>query len=146
LSVARSLAVAAGLIFLVMGMVHGAQSLRDVLRPTSFTPSDPRVREAMQRAELAYDRRVNVWLAWLGFNLSHSLGLFVFGAVLLALAWSRFELFANSGAVQLGAVLVAAAYVLIGSRFFFWLPAAGSASGLLCLLGSALLCWAGAAG
>ena len=143
---ARTLAVGAGLIFLVMGIVHGAQSLRDVLRPTSVTPSDPRVREAMQGAELAYDRRVNVWLAWLGFNLSHGLGLFVFGGVLLTIAWTRFELFANSALVQLGAILVAASYAAIGSRFFFWLPAAGSASGLLCLLGSALLCWAGAAG
>jgi hypothetical protein len=146
LSVARNLAVAAGLIFLVMGVVHGAQSLRDVVRPTSFTPSDPTVREAMQGAQLAYDRRVNVWRAWLGFNLSHGLGLFVFGAVSLALAWSRFELFANSAAVQVAAILVAASYVAIGARFFFWLPAAGSASGLVCLLGSALLCWAAAAG
>jgi hypothetical protein len=144
--VARSLAVAAGLIFLVMGGVHGAQSLREVFRPTSLTPADPTVRGAMQGAQLAFNRRVNVWLAWLGFNLSHSLGLLVFGGALLALGWSRFELFADSVAVQLAALLVAASYVVLGSRFWFWAPAAGSAAGLLCLLGSAVLCWAGAAG
>jgi hypothetical protein len=93
----------------------------------------------MKGARLAFNRRADVWRAWLGFNLSHSLGLFLFGAGVLVLVRRRFELFAGSLDVQVATVLVAAAYFVLALRFWFWGPAFASAVGLLCLLASALL-------
>ena len=72
------LAVGGG-IFLILGSLHGLLTLRDLANPRAFTPTDARVREAMQGARLSLNPRANLWEAWLGFNLSHSLGLVVFG-------------------------------------------------------------------
>lgn len=131
---ARSLAAIAALIFILMGAVHGGLTLRDVFHPKSFTPTDPKVREAMQGARLAFNPRANVWRAWLGFNLSHSLGLLVFGAVVLAFAWRHFELFAGSLLVQAFLLLVAASYFVLSVQFWFWGPAVGSGVAFACLL------------
>jgi len=138
--VARSLVVVGAAIFVAMGAIHGLFTLRDVFDPKAFTPTDGSVREAMQGAKLAFNRRANVWLAWLGFNLSHSVGLLVFGGVGLALGGRHFELFADSLGVQALTILVAACYFALSVRFWFWGPAVGSGTALLCFLVSAFLC------
>jgi hypothetical protein len=118
--VAHSLAAIAGLTYIVMGAIHGGFTLRDVFDPKSFTPTDPRVREAMRSAQLAFNPRANIWRAWLGFNLSHSVGLLVFGGLVLALGWRHSEVFAASPLVQVFTLLVAASYVVLSVRFWFW--------------------------
>ena len=142
---AQSLAAIGALLFIAMGAVHGAFTLRDVFDPKSFTPTDPNVREAMRGARLAFNPRANVWQAWLGFNLSHSLGLLVFGGALLAFSWGQFEVFANSLLLQAFTLLVAASYFVLSVRFWFWGPAVGTGAALLCLLASAVLSWRHAA-
>jgi hypothetical protein len=132
------LAVAASL-FLVMGGLHGIWTLQDLVNPRRFAPTDDRVRVAMQGARLGLNPRANLWLAWLGFNLSHSLGLALFGAGLLALAWRDFALFSASGIVHGAALAVAAAYVVLAVRFWFWAPALGACLALLCIVGSLML-------
>jgi len=131
------LAVAAS-IFVLMGALHGMWTLRDLGRPRYFTPTDDAVRVAMQGARLALNPRANVWQAWLGFNLSHSLGLVVFGGVLLVFAVHDSSAFAMSGLAQAGAVVVAVAYFVLAIRFWFWGPALGSGIALLCILGALL--------
>jgi hypothetical protein len=143
--VARSLVAVGAALFIAMGAVHGLFTLRDVFDPKAFTPTDGSVRQAMQGAKLAFNRRANVWLAWLGFNLSHSLGLLVFGGVALMLGWRHFGVFADSLVVQALTILVAACYFVLSVRFWFWGPALGSGTALLCFLLSAFLCWARAA-
>jgi hypothetical protein len=78
-------------IFLVLGTLHGLLALRDLTHPRAFTPTDDRVRRAMQAGQLALNPRANIWRAWLGFNLSHSLGLVVFGGSFLVLACRDFS-------------------------------------------------------
>jgi hypothetical protein len=62
-------------IFLLMGAGHGALTLRDLKHPRAFTPQDPALRQAMQQSSIAFHPTINLWKAWLGFNLTHSLGL-----------------------------------------------------------------------
>lgn len=126
-----------GAIFAALGALHGVLTLRDLSKPTAFTPTDPAVREAMRGARLALSRRAGLWDAWLGFNLSHSLGLLVFGSATLALGLRHSDRFA--GGVQAAVLLVAAAYFVLALRFWFWGPALASGSALLCLLAGALL-------
>jgi hypothetical protein len=142
---AQSLVAVGAAIFIAMGAVHGLFTVRDVFDPKAFTPTDGSVRQAMQGAKLAFNPRANVWQAWLGFNLSHSLGLLVFGGVALALGWRDFGVFADSLAVQALTLLVAASYFVLSLRFWFWGPAVGSGAALLCFLLSAFLCWRHAA-
>ena len=80
----------------------------------------------MQGAKLAFNPRANVWQAWLGFNLSHTLGLVVFGGGVLGLGWHHFEVFAGSLVVQALTLLVAASYFVLSVRLWLWGPAVGS--------------------
>ena len=136
---ARTLLLMGAAIFLILGMGHGLLTLRDLVRPRAFTPTDDAVREAMQEAKLALSPRVNLWQAWLGFNLSHSLGAVLFGGGLFALGWWNFASFSESAGLQSVAVLVAAVYVVLSLRFWFWGPALGTGAALLLFLGSVLL-------
>jgi hypothetical protein len=123
-----------GAIFLVLGISHGVLTLRDVSKPRAFTPTDDAVRVAMQGARLALNPRANLWQAWLGFNLSHSLGMVLFGGGLLLLAWRHFPAFAASPLLQGAAAVVAGTYLVLSLRFWFWGPALGFGLSLLCIL------------
>ena len=83
--------------------------------------------------------RANLWQAWLGFNLSHSLGIVLFGGGLLLLDWLHFPVFAASHLLQGVAVVVAATYLVLSLRFWFWGPALGSGLSLLCILAAVVL-------
>jgi hypothetical protein len=137
--VAQLLLTIGSSIFLVLGTVHGVLTFRDLAKPRAFTPTDDAVRVAMQGARLALNPRANLWEAWLGFNFSHSLGLFIFGGGLLVLALSHFPVFAASRLLQGGAVVVAAAYLTLALRFWFWGPALGCGLALLCILAAVAL-------
>ncbi len=136
---AQILLAIGGGIFFVLGSLHGVLTLRDLGQPRAFTPTDEAVRHAMQEARLALNPRANLWQAWLGFNLSHSLGSVLYGGGLLVLSWQHFAVFAASHLLQSVAVAVAAAYLVLSLRFWFWGPALGSGTALLCVLGAIVL-------
>jgi hypothetical protein len=128
-----------GTIFLVLGTLHGVLTLRDVANPRAFTPTNDAVRIVMQYARLAFNPSANLWQVWLGLNLSHSLGIVLFGGGLLLVAWLHFAAFAASPLVQGAAVVVAATYLVLSLRFWFWGPALWSGLSLLFVLAAAVL-------
>lgn len=136
---AQVLLFTGAVIFFVFGAYHGIFTLRDLPLPRTFTPTDEGVRRAMQRSRVALDPRINLWDAWLGFNLSHSLGLVLFGGGLITVAWLHFPLFARSPSMQVAALVVSAAYLILSARFWFRVPAIGTGLGLACFLTSIFL-------
>lgn len=136
---AQILLTIGGTILLVLGTLHGVLTLRDVAKPRAFTPTDDAVRIAMQGARLRFSPRANLWQAWLGFNLSHSLGVALFGGAFLFLARFHFPIFAASPLLQGAAVVGAAAYLILSLRFWFWGPALGSGLSLACILAAVVL-------
>jgi hypothetical protein len=121
-----------GAIFIVMGGMHGLLSIMDVFRPTQFAPEDDAVRLAMQSTGVRFSRgRANMWEAWRGFNISHSLGMALFGA---AAVW----LGLNIGHVELArgglttAVVIGLIYFFLSVRCWFWAPAVASAVATAC--------------
>jgi len=92
--------VAGGAVFCVLGALHAVYMLMDLRRPRRLVPGDPALLAAMSdsRVRLAGDA-TDMWRAWVGFNLSHSLGALLFGAMVIAwpvvsaghdaLAWLR---------------------------------------------------------
>jgi hypothetical protein len=125
----------AGLIFLLLGTLHGLLTLRDVANPRAFTPTDDEVRLAMQATRLRFNPRANLWDAWLGFNLSHSLGVILSGLCLFALAWNH-PSFVASPMLQRAAMLLPALYLAMAVRFWFYGPALGAGLSLLCVMGA----------
>lgn len=131
------LIVIAASIFLLMGAGHGALTLRDLKHPRAFTPRDPVLLHAMQQSSIALHPTINLWRAWLGFNLTHSLGLVLFGGAFLHIGVFEPNAFASSLLIQAVAVLVSAIYLVLSLKFFFSKPAIGSTIGLVCFLAAA---------
>jgi hypothetical protein len=130
--------VAGATVFGLLGLAHAVLTLRDLQAPRSLTPTDEGLRCAMAAALLRLAPQTTIWNAWLGFNLSHSLGLLVFGTVFGATAVHDFGAVAENLFVRFGAVLVGFIYLLLALRFWFWVPAVLSAVGTLCFVVAAL--------
>jgi hypothetical protein len=121
-------------ILAVFGVAHGILSIRDLIRPTSFTPIEPDVRQAMARARLRLAPQTSIWLAWQGFNLSHSLGLVGFGLIGVALGTVRESLGPWRAPVDSFFVLLSATYCLLAVRFWFRVPAIGIGIATACFI------------
>jgi hypothetical protein len=96
MSLAEILFVAGTVPYLLLGAVHVAWTLGDQRSPTHFRPDDETVIAAMQAERVAAFASApgvrSLWQSWLGFNLSHGLGLLLFGVVPLAIALQGYEL------------------------------------------------------
>jgi len=136
--VAKNLLTIAGVVILLMGTGHLLLTLRDVWKPTAFTPTDDSVRLAMQAAQLRFSRRINLWDSWLGFNISHSLGAMMLGGALLFAAQVHLEGFLESAFLKTAAVLITAMYLVVAIRFWFRGPVIGISIVLVCVLAAIL--------
>lgn len=127
---------AGGAIFCVLGALHAVYMLMDLRRPSRLVPRDPTLLAAMagSRVRLAGDA-TDMWRAWVGFNLSHSLGALLFGA--MAIAWPAVAV-GHATLAWLPAAF-AALYLTIGLRFWFSAPNAGIAAALVAFVAAALL-------
>jgi hypothetical protein len=123
-----------GSIFVLMGGMHGLLSVVDVFRPTQFAPIDDSVRLAMNSTGVRFARgRANMWEAWLGFNISHSLGMLLFGAaaVWLGLNMDHAEVARWGLAIPVSIGLI---YFALSVRFWFYVPAVGFAVATGCFV------------
>lgn len=117
-----------------MGGGHALLSVVDVFRPTQFAPTDDSVRLAMKSTGVRLTKgRANMWDAWLGFNISHGFGVFLFGA---AVAWLGLNLDSVEVArsVLLIPVVIGLVYFVLSVRFWFYAPAVGSAVATACFV------------
>jgi hypothetical protein len=120
--------------FILLGAIHILYSLRDVWSPKKLTPYDDSVRVAMQQSTLALTRQTTMWRAWLGFNISHGIGVLFFGLVYLILALSDTSLLSKVTLLPLLALAVSASYLVLSVKYWFHIPAIGSGIGAACFL------------
>jgi hypothetical protein len=133
---ARYLFVAGAAPFLVLGADH---VLATPLAPgdrKGLSPRDPAVADAMRATTPLLTRRIDVWMGWVGFNLSHSLGAIAFGSFVTAIGLTPGAFAVLSFVCVPLAALVAAAYLALGLRYWFRTPIAGCALSLACFLAS----------
>ena len=76
-----------------------------------------------------------MWRAWVGFNLSHSLGLVLFGGVIVLVGRTSASFGYNAGVFLPLAIVVAIAYLILSMAYWFRTPII--AIGLCVLLFSA---------
>ncbi len=72
-------------IIVLLGIGHGIYTLRSTPEGGPMMPIDSKVREAMSAVGgigLAPELKTSLFKAWIGFNLSHSLGLVVVGLLI----------------------------------------------------------------
>jgi hypothetical protein len=131
---ASPLVLIGGCIFVLMGAGHALLSILDVFHPTQFAPLDDSVRLAMRSSGVRLARaRTDMWSAWLGFNISHGLGVAIFGA---AAAWLglHIEQIEVARSVLAVSAAIGLAYFLLSVRFWFYAPAIGSAVATACFV------------
>ena len=128
----RWLFLVGALPFLSLGAAH---ALATPLAPNDrkgLTPRDPALAGAMATSTVLLTRRTDMWLAWVGFNFSHSLGAITFGLFVLVIGRSPASFTGQAALCVPLATAVAAIYVVIGMRYWFRTPIAGCMLSLVC--------------
>jgi len=134
-----ALLVIAGSIYIVLGALHAVFTLMDERNPRRLAPDDPAVTEAMRASKMRLSRgATTMWQAWISFNLTHSMAAIMFGigCVVIA-AWFGVVVFPAWVLYLLTGMSLL--FALIGLRYWFGVPRAGSVVATLCLLAAALL-------
>lgn len=118
----RYLFLAGAVPFLLLGTTHAVLTPRQLHERKGLSPSDPGLAESMARSRILLTRRTDMWRAWIGFNLSHSLGAVLFG-VLVVLVGRTSASFGYNAALFLPlAVVVSIAYLSLGITYWFHTP------------------------
>ncbi len=126
------LLVLGGAVFGMLGLLHTWLTFRDIERPRRLAPEDPTVADAMASTGLRIARGgTTMWRAWVGFNFSHGLGLMVFAACTIALGLSLDSVRVPHGLLLLPPA-VGGVYAFLAARYWFRVPALGTALGTLC--------------
>ena len=136
---ARYFFILGALPFILLGAAHILLSLRDARTPRKLTPYDDSVRIAMQNSTLVLTRQTSMWRAWLGFNISHGIGVLFFGLVYLILGLGDAAVLSKIAALRILAFAVSASYLVLSIKYWFHIPAIGSAIGAACFLAALLL-------
>lgn len=116
-----------GAIFAALGALHAIFTFQDARRPRRLVPEDPAVTQAMAGTGVRMARGgTTMWRAWLGFNLSHSLGAMIFGGAMLAVGW-QWPALLPSRRLLLIPVAIGLFYLGLSLRYWFRTPTAGIA-------------------
>src|SRR5687767_14475635 len=137
--VSRYLFLAGALPFIVLGLAHAVATPHTPAQARGLSPRDPALRDAMSHDNVLLTRRTTVWLAWVGFNLSHSLGAVLFGAVIVLIGRSPASFEAQANVFLPLAVLVSATYLVLGIRYWFRTPIMGISLASVCFVASWVL-------
>jgi hypothetical protein len=134
-----ALLVIAGLIYSVLGVLHAVFTLMDERNPRRLAPDDPAVTAAMQASTLRLSRgATTMWQAWISFNLTHSLAAILFGTACFIVA-GHFVLFIFSPWALFALAAVSLLFAVIGLRYWFGVPRAGTLIATACLTAAWLL-------
>lgn len=137
--VSRYLFLLGALPFLVLGVAHALATPLTTEENKGLSPRDRAYRQGMVGQAVLLTSRTNLWLAWVGFNLSHSLGAVLFGVVVLLVGRSPATFTANSAAFVPLSIVVTGAYLAIGLRYWFRTPIVGITFSGLCFVSSGVL-------
>jgi hypothetical protein len=139
LELSRYLFLIGALPFIVLGLAHAVATPQTPADAKGLSPRDPAVRDAMAHDSVVLTRRTTLWLAWVGFNLSHSLGAILFGAVVVLIGRSSASFEAQATVFLPLAVLVSATYLALGVRYWFRTPIIGISLASVCFVVSWVL-------
>jgi hypothetical protein len=139
LELSRYLFLAGAVPYVILGLAHAIATPLQVGQAKGLSPSDAGLATAMSHTPLQLTRRTNMWLAWVGFNLSHGLGALVFGVTVLLIGRSPSSFAAEGGLFGPLAVVVSASYLVLGLKYWFRTPIIGCAVSVVLFMSSWLL-------
>src|SRR5262249_46501790 len=82
-----------------------------------LVPADPSVAQAMANTTVRMTRgRTDMWQAWIGFNLSHSLGLLLCAALAI---WAGSQINTLPAGIMPALTLIGCVYLVLAIRYTF---------------------------
>ncbi|MEO8162030.1 MAG: hypothetical protein ABI588_11485 [Arenimonas sp.] len=126
----------------IMGLL-GSVHLLYTFRGNKLFPRDTHLERQMAQVSPVLTRHTTMWLAWIGFNASHSMGAMFFGLMYgyLALAQPAL-LFGSPFLVALGFAMLAG-YTLLAKEYWFRIPLTGTAMALALYCAAVFRAWMG---
>jgi hypothetical protein len=136
----RTLFIAGAVPFLILGLIHIVYSILDERKPYRIAPRDPELVERMRAGTLILTWQTTVWRAWIGFNISHGLGVLLFAGAVLYGAIMHFEAVRNAAPeLLIAAPVIASLYCILSVRYWFRIPSVGSGIGAALFLAGTVL-------
>lgn len=105
----------------LLGFVH----LIYTLFTNKFNARDADVTNAMKNVGPVISGDTSMWNAWIGFNLSHSIGVLIFSLIYIPLAVSNMPTIQNSLWLSLLPSLVGLSYLVLAKVYWFKTPFIG---------------------
>ena len=124
--------------FLALGILHTVYTIADTYNPKKLIPYKSDVMGLMKESTLAITKETNMWRAWVGFNISHGIGILFFSVTYLYLSISYISLLESSLFFMSAAPIISLTYLVLSKKYWFSIPTIGSAIGLLCFVTGAL--------
>ena len=133
--------IAGTVVLMLPGGLHVLATLLDTVRPTFFTPVEASAKAAVEGTPIRFGGSAapSMWRAWLGFNISHGLGVFTFGLLCLLIATHDFELVERIDAIRPLTIAFSAAYLAVALRFWFYIPVIITGTATACFTIAAVL-------
>ena len=120
--ISRILISACAAITLFFGSVHLAYTFFT----DTLTPVDGQLETAMKHVPLRMTSETTMWNAWVGFNVSHSMGLMLFGLIYGYLTVYRWDVLQKSYFLAGLGLVVLVSYVVLARVFWFSDPLIGA--------------------
>jgi hypothetical protein len=119
--ISRILISACAAITLFFGSVH----LVYTFFTDQLTPVDGQLETAMKHVAVRISRETTMWKTWVGFNVSHSMGLMLFGLIYGYLTLYRWDVLQKSYFLAGVGLVVLVSYVVLARVFWFSDPLIG---------------------
>ena len=132
---ARVLMVVSASIVLTLGVVHFVYTFWG----QNLTPRDHALQISMSQVSPFITKETTMWRCWVGFNVSHSMGLILFGLVFGYLAVAHAKLLFHSPFLLVVGLAVLVGFVVLCKIYFFSGPFAGISVSLACYIASIVL-------
>jgi hypothetical protein len=87
-----------------------------------FTPRDPALQISMSQIAPVLTKETTMWRCWVGFNVSHSMGLILFGLVFGFLALAHGKLLFQSPFLLVVGLAMLGGVVVLCKVYFFSAP------------------------
>lgn len=119
-------------VFVILGAAH----LWLTLFSNKIEPRDAALVDAMKTISPMLTRQTTMWKAWVGFNVSHSLGAILFGLIYIVLALENYAYLKSSLVLNGLVLLVPVSYLVLAVKYWFRKPRNGIVVALVLILAS----------
>jgi len=136
-SIEQILLIISSAILGLLGFMH----LVYTLFSNKFDTWDPDVKTAMQNTSPIITKQTTVWKAWIGFNVSHSVGAMLMAAFYIPLSVHHMPVIQTGLWFAWLPVVIGCSYLLMAHRYWFHLPFYGISLATLGYVAAAVLMW-----